>query len=85
MLITREAQVIKKYETGKRVCEIKRFKRTELNYILITHYTFIKKMKLDFTQPIQKAVLQEKWTMENELPMFDIVNVEGIVSNISVF
>lgn len=48
MLITREAQVIKKYETGKRVCDIKRFKRTELNYILITHYTFIKKNEIRF-------------------------------------
>ena len=50
-------------------CEIKCFKRTERNDILITDCTFIKKMK--FTQHIQNAVFQEITTLENELPLFD--------------
>ena len=35
-------------------------------------------MKLDFMQSIHNAVFQEISTAENELPLFDIVNVKGI-------
>ena len=49
---------------------------------MITDYTSIKKVKLDFTHPIHNAVFQETLTVENELPLLTIVNVKLIVSNI---
>ena len=49
---------------------------------MITDYTSIKKVKLDFTHPIHNAVFQETLTVENELPLLTIVNVKVIVSNI---
>ena len=50
---------------------------------MITDYNSIKKMKLDFLQPIHNAVFQEISTVENELPpLFDMVSVNGIVYNI---
>ena len=48
---------------------------------MITDYTSIKKVKLDFTHPIHNAVFQETLTVENELPLLTIVNVKVIVSN----
>ena len=39
-------------------------------------------MKLDFMQPSCNTVFQEISTVESELPMFDMVNVKGIVYNI---
>ena len=44
--------------------------------------TSIKKMKLDFMQPSCNTVFQEISTVESELPLFDMVNVKGIVYNI---
>ena len=74
-------KVIKDEKSG---CEIKRYKRTERNDILITDFTSIKKLKLDFTQPVHNAVFQEISTVENELSLFDVVNVKGILYNIGV-
>ena len=74
-------KVIKDEKSG---CEIKRYKRTERNDILITDFTSIKKLKLDFTQPVHNAVFQEISTVENELSLFDVVNVKGILYNIAV-
>ena len=62
-------------------CEIKKFKKTEQNFVLINDSTSIKKMKLDIMQPIHNAVFQETSTVENELPLFDMVNVKGIFSS----
>lgn len=39
-------------------------------------------MKLDFMQPSCNTVFQEISTVESELPLFDMVNVKGIVYNI---
>lgn len=63
-------------------CEIKRFKRTERGDILIIYYTSIKKLKLDFMPPIHTAVFQEILRVENKWPLFDMVNVKGIVYKI---
>ena len=35
-------------------------------------------MKLDIMQPIHNEVFQEISTVENELPMLEIVNVKGM-------
>ena len=75
-------KLLKDIEQEKAGCEIKQFKGTERNEILITDYTSIKKMKLGFMQPIHNAVFQEISTVENELPLFDMVNVKGIVYSI---
>ena len=47
--------------------EIKEFEKTERNFVLIIDYPSIKKMNLDFMQPIYNAVFQGhissgKWT-----------------------
>ena len=39
-------------------------------------------MKLNFIQSIHNAVFQEISTVENQLPLFDLVNFKGIVYNI---
>ena len=39
---------------------------------------------MDFTQPVHNAVFQEISTVENELSLFDVVNVKGIFYNIGV-
>ena len=57
---------------------VKRLKSTERDEILLTDYTSMKKMKLNFMQPIHNAVFQEKSTVENELPLFDMATVKGI-------
>ena len=58
--------------------EIKRYKRIERNNILITDFTSIKKLKLDFPQPVHNAGFQEISTVENELSLSDVVNVKEI-------
>ena len=55
-LITEENSERKVMEQEKAGCEVKRFRRTERNDILITDYTSIKKIKLVFTQPIHNEV-----------------------------
>ena len=75
-------KLLKVTEQERAGSEIKRFKRTEPNDILITDYISIKKMKLNFTQPIRNAVFQEILTVENELPLLDMVNVKEIVYKI---
>ena len=57
-------------------CEIKRFRRTERNDVLITYYISIKKMKLDFMQRMHHTVFREISTMENEPPFFGMENVK---------
>ena len=52
-------------------CEIKEFEKTERNFVLIIDYTSIKKMKFF---KVTSAV-------ENELPLFHMVNVNRIVYN----
>ena len=39
-------------------------------------------MKLDFMQPIQNTAFQEISTVENELPLFGMIDIKGIVYNI---
>ena len=72
-------KLLKVIEQENDGCEIKRFKRTEQKYILITDYITFKKMRLDFKQPIHNAVFQEISTVKKELPFLDMVNVKGIV------
>ena len=49
---------------------------------MIADYTSIKKMELDFRQPVHNPVFQEISSVENELSLFDMVDVKGIVYNI---
>ena len=69
-------KVIKDEKSG---CEIRRYERTEQNDVLITDFTSIKKLKLDFTQSVHNAVLQEISTVKIELSLFDVVNGKGIL------
>ena len=39
-------------------------------------------MELDFRQPVHNLVFQEISSVENELSLFDMVDVKGIVYNI---
>ena len=39
-------------------------------------------MKLKFTQPIHNALFQKMPTVENYLPVFDMLNVKGILYDI---
>ena len=77
-------KLLKVIKDEKSSREIKRYKRTERTDILINDFTSIKKLKLDFTQPVHKAVFQEISTVKNELSLFDIVNVKEILYNIRV-
>ena len=74
-------KVIKSEKSG---CEIKRYKRTERTDNLISDFTSIKKSKLNFTQPVHNAIFQEISTVENELSLFDVVNVKEIFHNTGV-
>ena len=77
-------RLLKVIEQENAGCEIKWLKRTKQNDILITDYNSIKEMKLDFMQPMKNAVFQEKPTVENQLPLIDMVNVKKIVDNAGV-
>ena len=39
---------------------------------------------MDFTQPVENAVFQEISTVENEVSLFEVVNVKGILYNIGM-
>ena len=39
-------------------------------------------MELDFRQPVHNPVFQEISSVENELSLFDMVDIKGIVCNI---
>ena len=71
-------KLLKVIEQENDGCEIKHFKSTERDEILLSDYTSIKKMELNFMQPIHNAVFQEKSKVENELPLFDMATVKGI-------
>ena len=75
-------KLLKVIEQENAGSEIKQFKRTKRNDILISDCTSIKKMKVDFTQSIHNAVFQKILTVEYKLSLFDKVNVKGIVYNI---
>ena len=77
-------KLLKVIEQENDSCEIKWFEKTESNDILITDYTTIKRMKLDFMQPIYNAVFQKNSMGGNKLPLFDMINVKGKVCNIEV-
>ena len=79
--IVKLLKVIKDEKSG---CEIKCYRRTERNDILVTDFTSIKKSKLNFTPPVHDVVFQEISTVENELSLFDVANVKGILYNIGV-
>ena len=75
-------KVIKDEKSGR---DIKRYKRIERNNILITDFTSIKKLKLDFPQPVHNAFFQEISTVENGLSLSNVVNVKEILYNTGVF
>ena len=75
-------KLLKVIEQENAGSEIKQFKRTKRNDILISDCTSIEKMKVDFTQSIHNAVFQKILTVEYKLPLFDKVNVKGIVYDI---
>ena len=65
-------KLLKVIKDEKRGCEIKRYKTAEGNDILITDFTSIKKLTLDFSQPTHNAVFRKIWNEVTKIIKFVI-------------
>ena len=68
----------KKEETGK-VCELKRFKRSDTNDIFITDYTSVKEVEPQFPKSDMQDEFVTIATSLNEKGKNDITNVKGLI------
>lgn len=66
-------------ESEKSGCELKKFKKSDRDDILVTDYTSVKKVKLSFEMPAKQEVITEVATIKNECELMDVIDVCGII------
>jgi len=64
---------------SKQGCEIKKFKRSDTNDIIVGDYTSVKRTKLDFNQGEVKTEMCSIAYILNESKLFEMVNTKGLV------
>lgn len=63
-------------------CEIKKFKRSDSNDVLITDFSSVRQFTPDFEKPTHELVYKNIEAISNECPLYNIVNVVGIIFDI---
>ena len=72
-------QSIAKKQSG---CELKRFRRSDTNDILVTDYTSVKQQELPFKKPSHEIKYTPLSTVADELGLLEMVNVTGIIHSL---
>ena len=65
-------------------CEIKNFKNSDVGDLMVTNFTSIKRVKLNFDLPEVETMFTSIADINNEAPLYSVKNVRGMVFGLGI-